>query len=84
MNVAPITADVWTFEIIDSKLSITSDQIGRSEVQISAKATFALLNYLYQERNKLHNSAQQESSDQVESIKSEAKDQEVQTEITAD
>lgn len=84
MNVAPITADGWTFEIIDSKLSITSGQNGGSQVRISAKAAFALLNYLYQERNELHDAAQQDTSDQVESTKSEARDQEVQSEITAE
>ena len=84
MNIGPIVADGWKFEITDSKLSIISEQDENVQTQISANAAFALLNYLYQERNKLHDSAQQETSDQVESTKSEASDQEVQSEITTE
>lgn len=53
MNVAPITVDGWVFEIIDSKLSITSEQNNNVHVQISAKAAFSLLDYLYHERDEL-------------------------------
>ena len=78
MNVAPIIADGWKFELIDSKLSITSEQDSHSHVQLSANAAFSLLNYLYQERDELSEAAQQETSEQVEHKKAELSTQGMQ------
>ncbi len=66
MNVEPITTNGWTFEIVDSKLSITSEQNNNLHVQISAKAAFSLLDYLYHERDELSEVAQQETTEEVE------------------
>jgi hypothetical protein len=77
MNVAPITVDGWIFEITDSKLSITSEQNNNVHVQISAKAAFSLLDYLYHERDELSGAAQQETSEKVERKKSELREQDM-------
>jgi hypothetical protein len=69
MNVAPIIADAWKFEFADSQLAITSEQESHLRVQLSANAAFALLNYLYQERNDLQEAAQRETSEEAENKK---------------
>ena len=75
MNVAPIIANGWKFEIADSKLSITSEQDNNLHMQISARAAFSLLNYLYQERNYLQEAAQRETAEEVEIKKTELRTQ---------
>ena len=78
MNVAPIIANGWKFEIADSKLSITSEQNNNLHMQLSAKAALWLLNYLYEERNYLQEAAQQETTEEVEMKKTERRIQSVQ------
>ena len=80
MNVAPITADGWTFEIVNSKLSITSEQNTNLHLQISANAAFSLLNYLYSERNELSEAAQQETNEEVDVKKAELRSESTQSE----
>ena len=64
MNVAPIIANGWKFEIADSKLSITSEQNNNLHMQLSAKAAFSLLDYLYHERDELAAAAQEETTEE--------------------
>jgi len=71
MNVAPIIANGWKFEIADSKLSITSEQNNNLHMQLSAKAAFSLLDYLYHERDELQEAAQQETAEEIEIKKAE-------------
>jgi hypothetical protein len=73
MNVEPITTNGWTFEIVDSKLSITSEQNNNLHVQISAKAAFSLLDYLYHARDRLSEAAQRETTEEVEINKADKK-----------
>ena len=78
MNVAPITADAWTCEFTDSKLSITTEQNNNLHVQISAKAAFSLLDYLYHERDELSEAAEQETSEALDVQKAELSRQNIE------
>lgn len=80
MNVESITTNGWNFEIIDSKLSITSEQNNNLHVQINAKAAFSLLDYLYHARDELSQAAHQETSEEVETKKAELRSQDMQDE----
>ena len=71
MNVAPIIANGWKFEIADSKLSITSEKNNNLHMQLSAKAAFSLLDYLYHERDELAAAAQEETTEEIETNKAE-------------
>ena len=84
MNVAPIIANGWKFELADSKLSITSEQNNNLHMQLSAKAAFWLLNYLYEERNYLQEAAQQETTEEVEIKREERRSQGMQDDVTAE
>ena len=78
MNIAPIIADGWKFEVIDSKLSITSEQNNDLHIQLSAQSAFSLLDYLYHARVELAAAAEQESTDEIETNKAEQRTQCVQ------
>ena len=78
MNVAPIIANGWKFEIADSKLSITSEQNNNLHMQLSAKAAFSLLDYLYHERDELAAAAQEETTEEIETNKAGQSTQSVQ------
>ena len=78
MNIAPIIADGWKFEVIDSKLLITSEQNTDLHVQISAKAAFSLLDYLYHARDELAEAAEEETTEEIEINKAERSTQSVQ------
>ena len=84
MDIAPIIVDDWKFEVTDSKLLITSEQDSHSHVQLSAKAAFSLLNYLYEERNYLQEAAQRETSEEVEIKKEELRTQSMQDDEMSD
>ena len=84
MDIAPIIADGWKFEIIDSKLTITSEQNNNLHIQLSARAAFSLLNYLYQERNYLQEADQRETAEEVEIKKAEQRNQSMQDERMSD
>ena len=84
MNVAPIIANGWKFEIADSKLSITSEQNNNLHMQLSAKAAFWLLNYLYEERNYLQEAAQRETTEEVEIKRAERRSQSMQDDEMSD
>ena len=84
MNIAPIIADGWKFELTDSKLLITSEQDSHSHVQLSAKAAFSLLNYLYEERNYLQEAAQRETTEEVEIKRAERRSQSMQDDEMSD
>jgi len=84
MDIAPIIVDDWKFEVTDSKLSITSEQNNNLHMQLSAKAAFSLLNYLYEERNYLQEAAQRETSEEVEIKKEELRTQSMQDDEMSD
>lgn len=78
MDIAPIIADGWKFEIADSKLSITSEQNNNLHMQLSARAAFSLLDYLYRERDDLQEAAQRETTEDIEIKKAERSTQSMQ------
>jgi hypothetical protein len=84
MTIAPISADGWKFEITDSKLLITSDQNDKLQIQLSARAAFSLLNYLYQERNDLQEASQRETTEEVKMKKEEGRSQSIYDEGMSD
>ena len=84
MNVAPIIANGWKFEIADSKLSITSEQNNNLHMQLSAKAAFSLLDYLYHERDELQEAAQQETTEEIETNKAEQSTRSMQDDEMSD
>ena len=84
MNIAPIIVDGWKFEVTDSKLSITSEQNNNLHMQLSAKAAFWLLNYLYEERNYLQEAAQRETTEEVEIKRAERRSQSMQDDEMSD
>lgn len=84
MNVAPISVDGWQFEITGSKLSITSEENDNLDIEISARAAFWLLNYLYQERNELQQASQREISEEVDVRKAELRKQRMQDNIVTE
>jgi hypothetical protein len=84
MNVAPISVDGWKLEITDSKLSITSEENNNVHIQLSARAAFWLLNYLYQERNELQEASQRETAEEVEMKKAEVRSQDMQDDGMSD
>ena len=84
MNVAPIIANGWKFEIADSKLSITSEQNNNLHMQLSAKAAFSLLDYLYHERDELAAAAQEETTEEIETNKAERSPQSMQDDGMSD
>jgi hypothetical protein len=80
MDIAPIIKDGWKFEVIDSKLSLTSEQNNDLHVQLSAKAAFSLLDYLYHARDELAAAAEEETTEEIEINKAERNTQSVQEE----
>jgi hypothetical protein len=78
MDIAPINADGWKFEVTDSKLSITSEQNNNVHIQLSAKSAFSLLDYLYHARDELAAAAQEETTQEIETNKAEQSTQSVQ------
>lgn len=84
MDIAPIIADGWKFEIADSKLSITSEQNNNLHMQLSARAAFSLLDYLYRERNDLQEAAQRETNEDIEIKKAERSTQSMQDDGMSD
>ena len=84
MNVAPIIANGWKFEIADSKLSITSEQNNNAHIQLSAKSAFSLLDYLYHERDELAAAAQEETTEEIETNKAEQSTRSMQDEGMSD
>ena len=78
MDIAPINADGWKFEVTDSKLSITSEQNNNVHVQLSAKSAFSLLDYLYHARDELAAAAEEETTEEIETNKAGQSTQSVQ------
>ena len=57
-NVAPMNVHGWRFEFVNSELQIVSEDDPNTQVILNAQAAFSLLDYLYQYREKIHESAQ--------------------------
>ncbi len=57
MDVAPMNVHGWKFQFVDQGLVITSEQDSDVSINLSAKAAYSLLDYLYQYRNPLHEAA---------------------------
>lgn len=64
MNIAPMIVHGWKFEFTDSHLLISAED-GSQQVNLSARAAFSLLDYLYQYREDVHNAAGQEEEGQA-------------------
>ena len=71
MNIGPIVAHGWKFELSGSQLTITSEENPQMQLQMNAQAAFSLLNYLYQYRDDLHDEAKRQEDEQVEQQKEE-------------
>jgi hypothetical protein len=65
VDVAPITVHGWEFQLVDQGLLITSEQDSQIHLELSARATYSLLDYLYQYRNALHDAAVAEEEHEV-------------------
>lgn len=71
MNIAPVVAHGWKFELSGSQLLIASEENPQMQLQIPAQVAFSLLNYLYQYRDDLHDEAKRQEDEQVEHQKEE-------------
>jgi hypothetical protein len=65
-NVAPMNVHGWRFEFVNSELQITSEDDPNTQVTLNAQATFSLLDYLYQYREKIHEAAQMPEGKSIE------------------
>jgi hypothetical protein len=65
MEVAPMNVHGWKFELVDQGLLITSEQDSDAHLELSARAAYSLLDYLYQYRNPLHDAAIAEEEHEV-------------------
>lgn len=70
MNIAPMIVHGWKFEFNDSRLLISAED-GSQQVSLNARAAFSLLDYLYQNRDDVHDAAAQEEEGQVSQNKTE-------------
>ena len=57
-NIAPMNVHGWRFEFVNSELHIVSEDDPDAQVTLNAQAAFSLLDYLYQYREKIHETAQ--------------------------
>jgi len=60
MDIAEMKAHGWKFQLANDQLSITSEQDPNAHLELSAKAAFSLLDYLYQYRDDLAVAAEDE------------------------
>jgi len=65
MDVAPMNAHRWEFQLVNQGLLIKSEQDSQIHLELSARAAYSLLDYLYQYRNALHDAAVAEEEQEV-------------------
>src|SRR6266478_4786104 len=58
INIAPMNVYGWRFEFVNSELHIVSEDDPDAQVNLNAQAAFSLLDYLYQYREKIHETTQ--------------------------
>lgn len=61
----PMVVYGWQFQIVNQRLEITSEQNPAEHVELSAQATFSLLDYLYRYRDYLAGITQSNESAQT-------------------
>jgi len=71
MDIGPIVAHGWKFELSGSQLILASEENPQMQLQMSAEAAYSLLNYLYQYRDDLHDEAKRQEDERVEHQKEE-------------
>ena len=65
-NIAPMNVHGWRFEFVNSELHIVSEDDPDAQVNLNAQAAFSLLDYLYQYREKIHETAQTSEGKSIE------------------
>lgn len=71
MNIAPMVAHGWKFELSGSQLILSSEENPQTQLQVNARAAYSLLDYLYQYREDLHDEAKREEEELVAQQKQE-------------
>jgi hypothetical protein len=71
MNIGPVVAHGWKFELSNSQLILTSEENPQMRIQMNAAAAFSLLNYLYQSRDELHDEAKRQVDEKIEQHREE-------------